>query len=543
MRHAVPMAILLFLASIGGLAQQSAGSGQATVEGTVVNAINSRQVPRAGVLLFNVQKNNDATWIRADDNGRFHFKNISAGTYRITADRQGFFTDARKRAFQTIIDVSPRGEVKNVLVRLLPLAVISGRIVDDKNDPVQNVEMKLFSWEYLRGRRALSIKGSTLTDDRGEYRISGVRPGNYFLMANYDFRKQWIRTMGNLSATTRPDVAYLPQFFPGTTDFREAQQIAAKPGDEIQQDFAFFTQPAVSIRGRVVNGLSGRPVPKAAVTASWAQIPAGVDSFSDQTDENGIFEIWGLAPGSYTLQTSFPDQGATYTGEERVEVGSAGVPDAQIAALPDFDVNGKVRIEGSQSPSIQQVSIEFMTVGSKSFNVFRSAAAKPDFRLTGKLHLETHYRVNAINLADDYYLKSVTVSGREMPKNDVVVGGRQSEVELIISPLGGHIEGTVVDSKNQPVNSSYLMLAPDVATIDPDQMLRTRSDAKGKFVLRGVPPGTYKLVAFEDVDLNELIAQPEVLKRYIDQGEALKVAEGGKYDYVTPKFIPADAGP
>jgi protocatechuate 3,4-dioxygenase beta subunit len=530
------MAILLFLASIGGLAQQSAGSGQATVEGTVVNAINSRQVPRAGVLLFNVQKNNDATWIRADDNGRFHFKNISAGTYRITADRQGFFTDARKRAFQTIIDVSPRGEVKNVLVRLLPLAVISGRIVDDKNDPVQNVEMKLFSWEYLRGRRALSIKGSTLTDDRGEYRISGVRPGNYFLMANYDFRKQWIRTMGNLSATTRPDVAYLPQFFPGTTDFREAQQIAAKPGDEIQQDFAFFTQPAVSIRGRVVNGLSGRPVPKAAVTASWAQIPAGVDSFSDQTDENGIFEIWGLAPGSYTLQTSFPDQGATYTGEERVEVGSAGVPDAQIAALPDFDVNGKVRIEGSQSPSIQQVSIEFMTVGSKSFNVFRSAAAKPDFRLTGKLHLETHYRVNAINLADDYYLKSVTVSGREMPKNDVVVGGRQSEVELIISPLGGHIEGTVVDSKNQPVNSSYL-------TIDPDQILRTRSDAKGKFVLRGVPPGTYKLVAFEDVDLNELIAQPEVLKRYIDQGEALKVAEGGKYDYVTPKFIPADAGP
>jgi hypothetical protein len=62
-------------------------------------------------------------------------------------------------------------------------------------------------------------------------------------------------------------------------------------------------------------------------------------------------------------------------------------------------------------------------------------------------------------------------------------------------------------------------------------------------VLRGVPPGTYKLIAFEDVDVNDLMAQPEVLKRFVDQGENVKVAESGKYNNVIPKFIPADAGP
>src|SRR6202023_3568383 len=124
---------------------------------------------------------------------------------------------------------------------------------------------------------------------------------------------------------------------------------------------------------------------------------------------------------------------------------------------------------------------------------------------------------------DDYYLKSILVAGREMPRDDVVVGGKQSEVELIVSPLGGHVEGTVLDFKNQPVRNSYVMLAPDVAVVDPDQILQSRSDATGKFVLRGAPPGTYKLIAFEDLDVNDLMAQPEVLKRFVDQGENVKV--------------------
>ena len=79
--------------------------------------------------------------------------------------------------------------------------------------------------------------------------------------------------------------------------------------------------------------------------------------------------------------------------------------------------------------------------------------------------------------------------------------------------------------------------------VDPDQILRSRSDAKGKFVLRGIPPGTYKLVAFEDVNVNDLMVQPEVLKRFVDQGAVVKVAESGKYNNAMPKFIAADAVP
>ena len=546
MRCVIPILMFLLQASGAVLAQPSSGSGgsgQATVEGTVVNAINARQIPRAGVLLRNVQQINNVVWTRADDNGRFLFKNVDPGTYRVSGDRQGFFTENRKNAAQTIVDVAERGHVSNVLVRLLPFAVVAGRVVDEKNDATQQVEMRLYAWDYVRGRRLLSIKASAVTDDRGEYRISGVRPGNYFLLANYDYKKEWLRSMGDLAKTTHPDVAYLPQFFPGANDFREAQQLTLKAGDEVFQDFAFSSRPAVSIHGKVVNGLSGKPAAKAVVTASWANVPAGVDPIKGQADENGSFEIWGLAPGSYTLQTSFQDEGQNYSGEEQVEVGSAGVADAQVAGMPDFDINGQVRIEGEQPPSLRQVSVDFMTIGNAPFSIFRAAAARPNFLLAGKLHLETHYRVNAVNLAADYYLKSILVAGKEMLLNDVVVSGRQSTVELVVSPLGGHVEGIVLDFKNQPIRGSVVMLAPDVTEIDPSQILQSRSDAQGKFILRGIPPAVYKLIAFEDVSVDDLMAQPEVLKRLVDQGATVKVAEGGKYNNVVPKFIPADAAP
>ena len=537
--------ILMFLSQVSGItiAQQTSDSGQATVEGTVVNAMNSRQIPRAGVLLRNIQQTNNVVWTRADDTGRFFFKNVDPGTYRLSGDRQGFFMENRKNATQTLVDVSARGHLTNVLVRLFPFAVVAGRIVDEKNDPIQNVEVRLYAWDYVRGRRLLGSKASATTDDRGEYRIPGVRPGSYFLLANYDFKKQWLRSMGDLAKTTRPDIAYLPQFFPGTTDFREAQQLTLKSGDEVFEDFVFSSRPAVSVHGKVVNGLSGKPASKAVVTAYWANVPAGVDPIKGQADEDGIFEIWGLAPGSYTLQTSFQDQGENYSGEEQLEVGSSGVAESQIAGMPDFEINGQVRIEGEQPPALRQVSVEFMTTGNRPPAIFRAAASRPNFRLAGKLHLETHYRVNAVNLEDDYYLKSILVAGREMPQTDVVVGGKQSEVEVIVSPLGGHLEGIVLDFKNQPMRGSFIMLAPDVKETDPGQIRQIRSDATGKFILRGVPPGAYRLIAFEDVTVDDLMAQPEILKRFVDQGAGIKVEEGGKYSNVVPKFIPADASP
>src|SRR5690242_18632256 len=84
-----------------GLAQQTAPAPQepATVEGMATNSQNSRSVPRAQVMLQRRGSQSGRT-TRTDGNGRFIFRNVDPGTYRLSAERQGFFSDSHKTGFQ-----------------------------------------------------------------------------------------------------------------------------------------------------------------------------------------------------------------------------------------------------------------------------------------------------------------------------------------------------------------------------------------------------------------------------------------------------------
>src|SRR5262249_25050644 len=75
----------------------------ALVEGTVITAQNSRAVPRATVKLIGM-KGVGSRSTRADANGHFIFEDIPPGQYKITADRQGFFSDEHKREYQRLMN-------------------------------------------------------------------------------------------------------------------------------------------------------------------------------------------------------------------------------------------------------------------------------------------------------------------------------------------------------------------------------------------------------------------------------------------------------
>lgn len=68
----------------------------AIVEGTVINVQNSRTIPRATVTLLHLKGTGSKSG-RCDGSGHFIFKNVEPGIYRLLAERQGFFSDDRKR--------------------------------------------------------------------------------------------------------------------------------------------------------------------------------------------------------------------------------------------------------------------------------------------------------------------------------------------------------------------------------------------------------------------------------------------------------------
>ena len=552
MKKAVPsLFVLIFLCAAPLRAQTDTGS----LEGTVVNAQNERVIPRATVLARNVKSASDVNSVRADDSGHFAFTNLKAGAYRITAEQQSFYVDPHRRIFQPIVELAA-GELRSdVVVRLQPTAVVTGQIVDEHNDPMEHVQVKLLAREYHKGRLSLTMAGLGLTDDRGEYRIYDVRPGNYYLLAevNPALRKKGVEVIATTGMTGVIDRSGLrkedagpvppapytfpPQFFPSTRDFLEATTLPIQPGDETHGDFVLFSTPSVSVSGVVLNGITGDRVNNAAVAAYWTDIFGGAGGNIAVTSKpNGAFEIQGLPPGRYTLRTSFSETDRGFTGQLAVEVGAHGLENVTLAGEPDYDITGRVVIEGDSHERVSRMSVDFAPhVIAGAFRV----STDSKFAFEGQLRPGEQYTVNVPNLSADFYLEEVQINGHAVERNQVEAGGPHGKLDLIVSPNGGHIEGLVVDAKDQPVAASVLLIPDADHRSYYDLFRKNRSDREGKFTLRGIPPGTYTVIAFDGLDSDELINDPDLLKTYQDRGQTVIVSEGGRYAPVV-KMIAAE---
>ena len=98
------------------------------------------------------------------------------------ADRAGFFSDDRKREYQPIFEIASGEHVKDIPVRLIPSALVSGKVRDEYNDPVQDVEIRVMAAQMRLGQHVSAVAGKAITDDRGEYRIAGLHPGKYYVL-------------------------------------------------------------------------------------------------------------------------------------------------------------------------------------------------------------------------------------------------------------------------------------------------------------------------------------------------------------------------
>ena len=523
----------------------------AVIEGSVINIQNSRTVPRASVTLLRV-KGVGSKSQRCDSSGHFIFQNVEPGSYRLMAQRQGFFSDSSKREYQPMVEVAAGEHIKNMPVRLMPAAMVTGEVLDEYNDPVPDVEIRLLALQMKLGQMYLRAAGKTITDDRGQYRVPGLHPGKYYVVAEYKPNNAAMEALKSMIAekllergprksapqneplrldapqeSGEPAYTYAPLFYPATNDFQQAQAIRLNPGDEMAANFLMISAPVVSIRGRVINGLTGGPPAGASVAAFWTTYVQGEGMPAQVSPEDGTFEIRGLAPGSYTLRAGFTQDKQDFEGEQTVEVGNEGAQNVQIAALPDFSAAGHVTIAGTPDHPPRKVLIEF--AGNGMTPRVRASANFPEFKFEAQLRPDRHYYARALNLPDDYYLKSVAIAGHEMSPDDVLVSGIRGDLEITVSAAGAEIDGVLYDSKGDPTRGSVL-LVPDVADPGPPELFRRKSaGSDGKFNFRGVPPGSYRLLAMESLELDDQVTDPDFARKVAGRGDLISVVESGKY--------------
>jgi len=160
------------------------GLGKGFLSGQVVDANSDRPIAGAQVVTVAVAGRIGAPQapVVADSQGRFFFANLPAGSYQFQILKAGYSMITLQNYLRTI-DLTEAERITTLKFRLVRLASIGGVVRDDGGDPVPGVDVMAFDRTVTNGRLSLRRFTQARTDDRGAYRLTSLRPGDYFVCA------------------------------------------------------------------------------------------------------------------------------------------------------------------------------------------------------------------------------------------------------------------------------------------------------------------------------------------------------------------------
>ena len=435
-------------------------------------------------------------------------------------------------------------KMKEIDVRLMPQGVVAGRVLDEDGEPVPYVNVQLERFQYRQGKKQLNPTGGGSRNDLGEFRIFGVSPGKYYLLAN----AQNNNAPGNAqdrSANAQPEEEYMPTYFPGTADPNNAAQVEVGAGALVSGlNFTLSKTPALHIRGRIANNPSDvrRPIQIYLTTRNTVFFGA---LRGTPADSRGNFDIRGVAPGQYWLNAPATDGTQTYTARVAVDVGRSNVENVAIFFGSPLFVPGGIRIEGNtqQDLSNVQVSLQPYDPGSILFTAPATAFAKEGNSFQLRNVQADVFDVRVTGLPDGFYVKSIKCGDTDVLANGLdFTKGVTDLLDVFLSPNAALISGVVQNpNTSQPAPGAMVVLVPqEKERRDQQQYYRTaNTDQNGTYTLKSVVPGEYKLFAWEDIEPGAYM-DPEFLKPVESKGEALTLRESDRKS-VTITLIPADS--
>jgi hypothetical protein len=172
-----------------------------------------------------------------------------------------------------------------------------------------------------RGRGALALPAGQpgQTNDIGEFRISGLLAGDYYVAAS----PRPMIPLGQSSPSPSGGTTLVATYYPGTSTMAEAQVITVAAGQTIGSlEFAMLSAVGYSITGVVVdetNKLVGGAMVMVMPTQPVGLGPRG----SARTLPDGTFRINGVTAGAYRLNASVPVTFSTGGGTVAGSVGGA----------------------------------------------------------------------------------------------------------------------------------------------------------------------------------------------------------------------------
>jgi hypothetical protein len=528
-------------------------SGTAVIRGRVVAADTGRPLRRARVTISAPGLRSDShPPTSTDADGRYEFKDLPAARYKVAVARSGYlpldFGQRRPGEPGRPIQVFEAQVLEKIDFALPRMSVITGHVTDEVGEAMEGVAVFAMRLLFYEGRRRLVPVGSIqeTTDDAGEYRLSRLAPGTYFVMAST--RETW-----NAKENGRDVVlGYLPTYFPGVVNATAARRVTLGVGRESPAvDIALVPGRAAKVSGTAVDS-KGRPFTHVGLTEEVRGLHGA--SFrggpSTSVAADGSFTISNVPPGEYTLGASRMAEEAG--GEPEVAsmplvVEGSDIENITLVGSSGGTVSGRVASESGTLPKEVRINI-FEALRNQPTPAMFGAFKNPGW---GRMQEDGSFTVDhvmgrsvvKVHLPDGWMLKSVLHGGDDITDTPIELksGEVYSGVEIVVTDRVTSVSGQLLDDKHAPItDATVLVFTTDATKWSEGSRLvsAARPDQKGEWEIKALPPGEYLAIALDYVE-DTAWNDPEYLESLRQYAEKLTMAEGGQHTIalkmVTPK--------
>ena len=508
------------LAILGLLTCLCLSAQQAGLEGVTIDALT--QQPLAGVHVSlismgagtNLPEPDDAYGAISNTAGHYSIGNIRPGTYLLAPKHAGYVYVREKDIGATPTITLKAGEQNaGYRIAMTPEATIAGHVIDEFGDPVQGVAVRSIS---ATGAIPWGASNGDETDDRGEYRITGV-PGKYYIQASVpplqNSGPPEIRTDGSSTS------AYATTYYPGALAKERGKVVEVAAAQELTGIDIHVAHPkSLKISG-VVTGIHAAGNAHATVTI---RVSLEGREAEDETEAaaDGSFVFAGLAPSEYHLSAAYPGL-VSPTAKVTVENEDATVT---LPLTAGEQLTGTLKVEGGirENRTVRLTPVDYDGVPAKGGQV----APDGSFLIGGIV--PGVFRLTVDPLPDDDYVKSVLLGGAEAVDTDLDFskGVRGATMKIAVSRNGGQVTGAIVDKDDRPIlgHRLFVVLAGDA---DSFATWRTATSSDATFAIHGVRPGKYRLFAVDPVQFGGMSSY-DPLKAIAAHAEEIEVKEGDR---------------
>jgi protocatechuate 3,4-dioxygenase beta subunit len=515
----------------------------ASLEGKVTNLIGGQAVRKVNLTLrpMGAASGEPAKpyGTVSDSDGKFIFEAVEPGRYTLYAERAGFVRQSygarHSGSAGTVLALAAGQHLKDIAFQLTPQAVLSGKVVDDEGDPVGRTQIRVLQMGYRNGKRQAMARQGGMSDEEGEFKISALSPGRYYLCASAPMRM--MAHEGTRSAARDPSKANAPReefaetCYPSATDSTGAVPIDVAAGQSVAGiDIRLRKSAVVRVKGQVAGNIPSRPYDQIQISLQSMDPANSMFSFggSGNVDKKGNFELLNVHAGSYRL-TAISFQGVPQTlGSQPIEVGNEDIKDITIRLIPPTDLPGRVIVEGQAPQPAPAMQIQFYTSDTISFGSSDTSVGD-DGTFTLNSVTPAKYSLSIHPLPDGAYLRTIRIGDQEMPANAIdLSGGVSGQLQVYLKMSAGEIDGVVHDDDGQPAGGAVVTVAPDPPNPEQEQLYhRSETDQNGTFQVKNVAPGNYRVYAWEDLEYGAQL-DPDLLKAHSSRSERVTIDESGK---------------